>query len=451
MAVLSRTKALRNEIVRLSHCFIYNGLLQNPVDQPLVEIVSSDGRTVIESFSAQMESPGVFYVDYYIPPETKLGTYYDRWTFQFSTMSEIRVVTNNFVIKDFNEFVDYLNRGNSLAISDKVAQMLKDLEYDFIYEATHIPVYNESCRRITEECSSKNIKNIYRFFTTNFTKVYENDVYFISGQKYTIKYTTNEIDIDSNSSSSSSSSSTDSESSSSSSMEEEYAFVFEAEGVANPPTNGTLIKVSGYGPQNITYIAYETEKCVQKSVYDTAFCNWNEDRIPIVRINNRIVEKGWRVDYNGRIYFDILLTPEDRVNVSYHFSLFSKEQLVSFLRMGLQMMNSTPPASTAFRGLDNVPMEWYGPIILYAAQLAFRRMILGLSFQEKQLVYGDPERAGTTYSWIQGLYSEYKEEFNAARTDAKTKKLPQISSIVIPSYTLPGGRSRWFRYLFRTG
>lgn len=421
MAVVSRTKAIQGEIVRLTHTFIKNGVLTSPSQQPLVEILDQDGETVIESIQAQMESPGVFYADYFMPDDLPLGKYYDRWIFQQTQHSNLEIVTKYFEVKTFSMFTEYLHKNYaSLHVSDKIAQMILDLENDFIYEATHIPVYNEKGRRITEDCKPKYNKNSYVFHTLTIINVVQGSKYFINGMSFTIKKDNNDN------------------------------LFFETYGSQTPPSSGTLIKVSGDGPSEIIYNTYDAEKCREITTYDFAFCNWNEDRPPVVRVTDRVVESGYSIDYQaGRIHFERKMTPADYVDVSYHFSLFKKEELVSFLRMGLHMMNSTPPASITYREIDFIPREWQGPILLYAAQTALRRMILGLSFQEKQMIYGKPEQVSATVGWIQSLYNEYKEQYKEASDNAKTRKLYSISVNVIPSYTLPGGRSRWFRYMFK--
>ena len=166
-------------------------------------------------------------------------------------------------------------------------------------------------------------------------------------------------------------------------------------------------------------------------------------------LNKRKVDDGWHVDYDGNIYWDTLMAPEDSVNVSYNFAYFSKEELLSFLMLGLKAMNGVPPASEAYMFLETAPRIWDYGIILYAAVTAMRRLIFGWSFQEKRIIYGRPEEAAQALSLWQDLYKSYNETWVEQSKNVKTRKLPGMFMNVTPEYTLPGGRSRWFRYLFK--
>ena len=114
-------------------------------------------------------------------------------------------------------------------------------------------------------------------------------------------------------------------------------------------------------------------------------------------------------------------------------------------------MNSQPPASIYYSGLDTMPGEWNAPVILYAAITALKRLIFGLNFQEKMIIFGEPDQARQAISTFQQLYQDYSTLWVETAKNAKTRKLYGMSQYVTPEYTLPGGRSRWFRYLFKGG
>jgi hypothetical protein len=145
------------------------------------------------------------------------------------------------------------------------------------------------------------------------------------------------------------------------------------------------------------------------------------------------------------------MAPEDNVNVTYRFAYFSDEEILSFLNLGLSMMNSMPPSSTTYRNLLTSPVEWNAPILLYASITALKRLIFGLNFQEKMIIFGEPENARNAITSFQDLYKDYSTLWTEQSKNAKTKKLPGMSQYVTPEYTLPGGRSRWFRYLYKSG
>jgi hypothetical protein len=181
-----------------------------------------------------------------------------------------------------------------------------------------------------------------------------------------------------------------------------------------------------------------------------AYGNWNPDFRPLVRLNNRIVSSGWTTDWNGHVIFDRVLTPEDQIFVTYKFAYFSPEEMLDFLMTGLYAMNATPPSSEYYNSLNGIPFPWTYGVMLYAALTGFQRLIFGLNFQERAIIFGESDelqqRAITTFA---KLYADYDATWQEWAKNIKTRRLPQIAMYVSPEYTLPGGRSRWFRYLFK--
>jgi hypothetical protein len=104
------------------------------------------------------------------------------------------------------------------------------------------------------------------------------------------------------------------------------------------------------------------------------------------------------------------------------------------------MMNGLPPASLTYNTLDQMPRIWQFGVILYAAILAYKRLIFGWSFQEKRIIYGRPEDASAVLSAWQDLYKSYMETWTEFGKNTKTLKLPEIALSIQPEYTLPGGR-----------
>jgi len=460
MSIQTRTTAIQDEIVRLYFQFQKDGVLSTPDGQPSVEIIDTDGVTILDSITPQREHEGVYFVDYYVPANLPLGSYYDRWTYQWTNVTGVVETTNIFSVHSLDTYINFISDATDLNVSDRVSQLMRDLTNDFIYEAQHIPVYREQGMRIQQEDQQKRIKHYYYFDISNTcTWASEGTVYYeaSSGNRFTVfqdmedTCSSSSSESQLNSSSSESSSSTSSNSSSSSENADwTPQITLTCVGNRNPPTSGTLTKVSGEGSDTLTYGAFTTKTSNYSTVYGFAYKEWNQEPRPIVYVNNRIVDDGWHVDYNGKIYFDTLMAPEDSVNVSYNFAYFSPEEIAGFLRAGLQMMNATPPASWKYRNLINAPWDWDAGIILYAAVLALKRLLFGLNFQEKRLIYGDPEQISVAMGNFQDLYKQYYELWNEIREDIK-KQLPNISQYVTPEYTLPGGRSRWFRYLYKSG
>lgn len=489
MSVQTRTTALQNEIVRLYFKFERDGALANPSGQPLVEIIDADGVTVLATVNAQIESTGIYFADWYVPANLPLGNYYDRWTYQWNASGGVEESVMVFTVHSLDTYINFISPGISHDISNRVVQLMLDLGNDFIYEAQHIPVYWEQAMRIQQENQQKRVKTYY-YFTLDCDgySVGAEAVYFNNNQKFTVfedlvplqssSSTSSESEgnvsssssssssIDSSSSSSSSSSSESSESVSNISSSESsgdittttttawtYKPILTTVGTGTPDASGVLTKVSGDGPDQIYFDSFEQKTSNFSTVYNLAYQNWNMEPRPIVRLNNRIVDDGWVVDYNGMIYFDGILTPEDSVNIRYNFAYFSEEELLAFLRLGLKMMNTVPPASVTYSSLVNMPQEWDAPVLLYAAMQALRRLIFGLNWQEKFIIFTRPDDLGATNSVIghfKDLLQDYSSLWMEVKKDVKTRKLPPTMQYVTPEYTLPGGRSRWFRYLYKT-
>jgi len=181
-----------------------------------------------------------------------------------------------------------------------------------------------------------------------------------------------------------------------------------------------------------------------------AYQNWNDDPKPVLIRNGEPMTSGWTPDMMGSILLDKPADPEDNFFAQYYFRYFSDECLLTFLNEGLYMMNATPPASQAYGDICSAPFVWRAGIMLYASIQALRRIIFSTTFQERAIIYGeDPARAQDAMNRYQQLLSEYMTLWMEIRKDSKTRMLVPILQYVTPEYTLPGGRSRWFRYLYK--
>lgn len=483
MSLQTRTTALQNEMVRLYFRFINDGLLTNPYNQPVVEILDTDGVTVIATVNAQLENTGVYYADWFVPKNLPLGQYYDRWTFQWDSASSVQEIIMIFDVHSLETYINFLSNGISYQTSNRAIQLSSDLENDFIYEAQHIPVYWEQAMRIQQENQKKRLKNYYYFTVTSLNpNAYEGDIYRTENNKQftvmmslpvssssssshsysTISSTSSLEPISSTTSSTSSlttnsSKTTVSESMYSESIEDQSTesqyvplVILTCTGSFAPPDSGKLFLVTGSGSNVLIYSTYSVKTSKFSTIYNLAYKNWNIDYRPIVRLNTRIIDDGWHTDYEGRIYLDGMLTPEDSINVHYKFAYFSKEELLSFLQFGLHMMNSIPPASDSYTSLSSSPSLWNPGILLMAAITALKRLVFGLNWQEKMIIFGTPEQAQNAQQKFQELYSSYNELWMEFGKNVKTKKLPGIAQYVTPEYTMPGGRSRFFRYLYKS-
>ena len=196
-----------------------------------------------------------------------------------------------------------------------------------------------------------------------------------------------------------------------------------------------------YQAQHIETNWEQGQRNFDPKVVSFAFRNWNNDPRPEVMVNRRLVSTGWQADYNGRIVFSRNLDPEDVVQCAYNFRYFNDEEVMSFLNLGLYMMNATPPPSEIYASIASAPFGWRIPILAGAGQMAMQRLVLGLSWQNRRIIYGeDPQLADAASQNFRQQYGDFKDQFEKFAKNAKTLRIPAIAAVVQPEFTLPGGR-----------
>ncbi len=182
--------------------------------------------------------------------------------------------------------------------------------------------------------------------------------------------------------------------------------------------------------------------------FDFTFPDWNQSAGVRIYRNEKIVNSGVEVDYfKGSVSFDTTLLSQEIVHADYNFKWFSEEALTRFLVNALQTVNIFPP-HTGFN-LDDLP-DRYFPIVLYgAAKDALRQIMMCLNFQEPAQVFGGTEAAQKAFSNFETLKQNYHKDWEKLVEQKKFGPYPKTRMVVTPEFTLPGGRSRWFRYLFK--
>jgi hypothetical protein len=204
-----------------------------------------------------------------------------------------------------------------------------------------------------------------------------------------------------------------------------------------------------YCAQNIPVYQEQAKLSGDNTTYRFTFPRWNQTSgIKIFR-NGNIVSSDLTVNYfKGEVLFESNLTNYDVITANYNFRWFDDEALNQFLENGVNTLNSYPPMSPQFN-LLNVPDRWVPGVLYKAAADALRQLMLCLQFQEPQQVFGGSDAASKAFSNIESLKKNYEEDWKTAFENKKFGPYPKMGAAVIPSYTLPGGRSRWFRYLFK--
>jgi hypothetical protein len=141
---------------------------------------------------------------------------------------------------------------------------------------------------------------------------------------------------------------------------------------------------------------------------------------------------------------------QDVIAADYTFRWFSDEQLDQFLDNGINMLNSFPPFRPAFNfttlltgGTQFLPAVLYG-----AAVDAMRSLMMCLQFQQPAQFFGGLERAREIFGNLETLKQNYTKTWETLLGQKKFGPYPQTRLVVTPEFTLPGGRSRWFRMLF---
>jgi hypothetical protein len=184
------------------------------------------------------------------------------------------------------------------------------------------------------------------------------------------------------------------------------------------------------------------------------FKRWNIfcDRIRVYR-NNEIITAGYTIDHEaGEVIFDDAISEFDTITADYNFQWFTGEEMATFLHLAVNEINLVPPGSG--RALANAPQTWYPAIVYGAAINAYRRLIHDLSYQQPRIVYGvDPITGIGNFSDavenFKYLKENYEGRFEKLAEYAKRSVWPTIGLIVASEFTMPGGRSRWFRYLYK--
>ena len=219
------------------------------------------------------------------------------------------------------------------------------------------------------------------------------------------------------------------------------------------------VRISGYSEQG------DRDPMIQLSEVDPVYRTinasydpvaFNRDGIQTPYTGGNNYSNGLKVkyDYKGNIFFinengsPISIQSYDTVLVSYTVKMFTSQQMNSALNMALQTINSMPGASK-YQYVASVPF-YYDPAIVYgAAYYLIRGLILSLTNRQRRLLIEDPDA-----SFVENLKSVaqmYKDDFDKMLEKLPIARYPGVRSVVVPEYNMPGGRSRFFRYIWNIG
>lgn len=186
-------------------------------------------------------------------------------------------------------------------------------------------------------------------------------------------------------------------------------------------------------------------------VFQLSWPRWNLSNVDI-KVNEQSVVDGYSVDFDtGTVTFDTPLHKSDKVHAWYNFRWFTQTDELRFLNDALGQINLEPGGTGIAYTLENMPLSYVGLLMLGAQKNAYKRLVFDLQYQQPQTVFGGREGAKDAASNFMALKENSEKEFERDKKQIKKAVYPRMYMVVQPEFTLPGGKSRWFRYLFSSG
>lgn len=185
--------------------------------------------------------------------------------------------------------------------------------------------------------------------------------------------------------------------------------------------------------------------------YKFTFPRWNQTSGLKIYRNKTVINKGAIVNYErGELEFVKPLTQYDIITASYNFRWFDDNSLNSFIQNAINVYNHYPPFLPSY-DINTLPDGATSGVLYKAAADAIREMIMCLMFQEPQKIFGGREAADKIRGDLETLKKNYEEDWKLIFGNKKFRPYPTTRAVVLPALSLPGGRSRWFRYLYSSG
>jgi len=200
--------------------------------------------------------------------------------------------------------------------------------------------------------------------------------------------------------------------------------------------------------QSIPVYYEQAKPSHNQKVYKFSFKEWNQSAGVRVYRNGKLLNSGAEIDYfKGQVTFNTALLEQETVHLDYNFKWFSDEDLDRFILNAINALNAFAP-HTGYT-VDNIP-DRLSPIVLYGASKdALRQIMMCLQFQQPAQVFGGRENADKAFANFETLKKNYEGDWNALTAQKALGPYPKTLVTSTPEFTLPGGRSRWFRYLFK--
>ena len=161
-----------------------------------------------------------------------------------------------------------------------------------------------------------------------------------------------------------------------------------------------------------------------------------------------------KYDYHGNLYFidaferPVTIQPYDTIFVSYSVKLFTSQHMNSALYMALQTVNAQPGA-TKYSTVSSAPYYYDPAIVFGACYYLIRSLLVSLTGRQRRLLLEDPD--AKILDELRSTANMYKEEFEKMLEKLPIARYPGVRGIVVPEFNMPGGRSRFFRYIWNLG
>jgi hypothetical protein len=204
-------------------------------------------------------------------------------------------------------------------------------------------------------------------------------------------------------------------------------------------------------PQSIPVYFEQAKSSVDNKTFRFTFPRWNQTTGVKIFRNKKLITDNLEVNFfKGEVVFDNPQTDYDLINADYNFKWYSDSDLNQFIVNAINTFNSFPPHSQY--NYNSIPTRFIPGVLQKAATDALRQIMLCLQFQEPQQVFGGADAAGKAFSNMETLKKNYEDEWKLVFENKKYGPFVGLTrAVVVPEFTLPGGRSRWFRYLFSGG
>jgi hypothetical protein len=166
----------------------------------------------------------------------------------------------------------------------------------------------------------------------------------------------------------------------------------------------------------------------------------------------------YKLDYQGRVHFfresddsPYVIQPYDTVYATYAVKMFTNYEINAATTYALQAIASQPGAPK-INSVGQMPFYWEQGVVQGAVYWLYRQLLANLNDREWRLLVQDPDRDGyDAIKDIKDTMKSYQEDWKDALKTLPISKYPSIRSIVGQTHTLPGGRSRFFRQIWKAG